>query len=305
METAVNPEAYAGIITERQPVQANRILNAVSILVPLGGSALAIWGWTDLGITATSVGLFIGFFLAQIVGAGIGLHRYFTHKAFETGKIVRLALAILGSWAMQGPIDRWVADHRRHHRYADKPFDPHSPHWVNGHRPSSRLNGLLHAHVGWMLTGSVSDPSRYAADIRRDVISSWCSRHYWLLCTSSLVCPAVLGFLLGGPDEAMRGLLLAGCLRVSLFQQLTWSVNSIGHMFGESLPESTDESRNITLFAILLFGDGLHSYHHAYPSSGVNLPSHLDVNGWILRGLERVGLVWRLRRYQRVTSSTE
>lgn len=284
-----------GIITEARPVLENRLLNAVSIFVPLAGSAAAIALWPSLAPTSATGWVFAAFFTAEAIGIGIGLHRYFTHHAFDTGPVVKAVLAVFGSWAMQGPIDRWVADHRRHHRFTDKPSDPHSPYWVDGWPVVTRAGGLWHAHFGWMLTGFVSDKRLYARDILADPIARWCSRHYWWLCAASLLLPALVGQAAGGGSEALRCLLWAGCVRVSLLHQTTWAINSFGHMFGKKVPGAVGEGRDNVLFAILLFGEGLHAYHHRHPSAAVNLPAQLDLNGQILRLMARLGLVWDLK----------
>jgi stearoyl-CoA desaturase (delta-9 desaturase) len=293
-------ERHLGVITAPGPVRRNRILNALSIFVPMTGALVglgaALAGAPMLRPTWATAALFLLFFAAETLGLGLGLHRFYSHRAFRTGPLGRALLGVLGSWGMQGPVDRWVADHRRHHRFTDRPGDPHSPHWVDGRPAASRAAGLFHAHFGWMLTGVVSDPERYAADVRRDPIGRWCSDHYTLLCASSLLLPALCGAALGGADEAARGFFFAGCLRVALLQQLTWSVNSFGHSFGAKQATGRDESRDNTLFALLLFGEGLHSYHHRHPSAALNQPKHLDLNGWILRRLERRGWVWGLNR---------
>jgi stearoyl-CoA desaturase (delta-9 desaturase) len=290
--------ASVGIIIDRGLVVRNRVLNAISIGIPLAGTVFGFAAWSSLAPSVTSFSVFLAFFAAEAVGVGIGLHRYFTHRAFRTGPVVRAVLGVLGSWAMQGPIDRWVADHRRHHRFTDEPADPHSPYWMHERRASSRLAGLAHAHLIWMLTGFVSDPRRYAADILRDPIARWCSRHYWWLCASSLLTPAAVGYALGGAPEGLRCLVWAGCFRVTLLHHVTWSVNSFGHMFGTKVSGSSDESRDNVLFALLLFGEGLHSYHHRHPSAAVNRPTYLDLNGAILSLLERMALVWGLKRYE-------
>ena len=145
-----------GVITDRRPVVRNRVLNAFSIGLPLAGAASALAVPESLFPTWTTACVFALFFAAEAIGVGIGLHRYYTHKAFRTGPALQSALAIFGTWAMQGPVDRWVADHRRHHRYTDQALDPHSPHWTRGERERSRMRGLLWSH----LTNGYSDPRR-------------------------------------------------------------------------------------------------------------------------------------------------
>ncbi len=285
----------AGILTSGSAVRANQILNAWSILLPLAGSLWIVVDWPRTTPTATTGLVFAVFFVLQVIGIGIGLHRYFTHRAFETTRWLHAVLGVLGSAAFQGPIDRWVADHRRHHRYTDGPLDPHSPHWMNGERPRSRWLGLMNAHMTWLFVCPLTDPDRYAADVRRDPISRWCCRHYAALCAASVAAPAAVGFAIGGAHEAMLCFFWAGCLRVSLLHQITWSINSIGHSFGRQVPDCPDESRDIGIFSLLLFGEGYHSYHHAHPNVAINEPTHLDLGGFILRGLRRLGWVWNLR----------
>jgi hypothetical protein len=58
----------------------------------------------------------------------VGLHRLLTHRSFQTYPAVRYALAVLGTLAVEGSVIKWVADHRKHHDFADEDGDPHSPH---------------------------------------------------------------------------------------------------------------------------------------------------------------------------------
>lgn len=96
---------------------------------------------------------------------------------------------------------------------------------------------------------------------------------------------------MGGATEAMQCFLWAGCFRVFLLHHITWSVNSFGHMFGAKVPDSRDEARNILALAILMIGEGLHSYHHRYPLQAINEPAWLDTSGQILKLLARFRVV--------------
>ncbi len=64
-------------------------------------------------------------------GVTVGYHRLFTHKSYKPNRAVKIVLAIAGSMAVQGPVVRWVADHRKHHKFSDRDGDPHSP-WRYG-----------------------------------------------------------------------------------------------------------------------------------------------------------------------------
>ena len=98
-----------------------------------------MWGH---GLSLTDVlDRVLSFYVFAGLGVTIGYHRYFTHQSFETNRFVRGLLAVAGSMAVQGPVITWVADHRRHHAFADKEGDPHSPHLDEGSRREGRRAG--------------------------------------------------------------------------------------------------------------------------------------------------------------------
>lgn len=281
----------AGIVTEIRAIWTNRALNFISIVAPLAGTIFAFSSLDVFFPSIATAAVFLAFFFLNALGLSLGMHRYFTHRAFRPKPWLAAALAIAASWAFQGPIGRWVADHRRHHRFSDSQFDPHSPYWTDKAPTGGRLSGWLHAHILWMLTGKPSCERRYASDVHSSKLENWCSANYWLLAASGLAAPAAVGFLIGGDREAVLCFLWAGCFRVSLLHQLTWSINSFGHMFGTKVEGSKDESRDNRILAVLLVGEGLHSYHHRYPLSAVNQPAQLDASGAVLKFLAKVDAV--------------
>ena len=104
------------------------------------------WGW---GMSWLDLGLMVFMYYLGCHGITVGFHRYFTHGSFKANRKLRIALAIAGSMAVEGPLVRWVADHRRHHRFSDADGDPHSP-WRYGETVPALLKGLWWAHMGWM-----------------------------------------------------------------------------------------------------------------------------------------------------------
>jgi len=274
----------------------NRLLNVASIFLPwMLMAGMALWGRWPLTPTVTTLLVFAIFFGLTVLGVAIGMHRFFTHHAFKTSGAIKVGLGVLGTWAMQGDITRWVADHRRHHRFADKQFDPHSP-WYSDSGPiPNRFAGWFHSHMGWMIYGRVSQPERYAPDCLADRSIALLSKFYWPIVAIGLALPGAVGYLAGGEDELFRCIFWAGAARVALLHQFTWSVNSFGHIFGKKVAGSDNEARDNIFFALLLLGEGLHSHHHARPTSAMNEPKHLDPGGWIIRGCEKLGLVWQLR----------
>jgi stearoyl-CoA desaturase (delta-9 desaturase) len=99
----------------------------------------------------------------------VGFHRMLTHRSFRTSKPVEYFFAAAGSMAVQGPVINWVADHRKHHAHTDEEGDPHSPHVGAGKGVNGAFRGLLHAHVGWLLTEhGRADRAKYARDLVED-----------------------------------------------------------------------------------------------------------------------------------------
>ena len=275
-----------------------RIENAILIGIPTLGTLYALsWGYRA-GVSWTTGAVFAVFYLWAGLGLSIGLHRFFTHRSFQCGNgmVVWLALGACFTW--QGTILRWVADHRRHHKYHDHAGDVHSPIFTSRGRRLNLLRGLLHAHFAWMFDDTTTDPTVYAPDLLRDPLIMHFVTFYPLYAFLSLALPTAAGYLLGGASEALRCLLWAGFARITLNHHGTWAINSICHTYGRQDFASGDQSRNVWFLSILLFGEGLHNNHHAAPTSAcLNfLPGQSDWGGWILRCLARLGAVSKLKR---------
>lgn len=295
MTTPVQIKPY--ISESIQMNRAKRLSNAMSLALPL---ALAVVLMTSTPISwVPSVFAFILamlFFVLGSVGLGIGFHRHFTHHAFKTSTAGQALLGILGTWSLQGPLAGWVADHRRHHRFADRQFDPHSP-WSNDQGMiENQWAGWWHAHMGWKLTVAVSDANRYVPDLLKDPVVMFLSRYYWWVAIAGLLMPAGLGWLYGGWDECWTCLLWAGCFRAMLLHQFEGVANSMTHLFGTKVDGSHDESRNNVFLSVMLMGEGLHSYHHQNATLAMNQPARFDAFGHVLVFFERLGLVWDLRK---------
>ena len=133
-----------------------------------------------------------------------------------------------------------------------------------------RFKGFVHAHVGWMFSNLGMEQGReYGRDLYEDRLVRTIDRLYLLWVGLSLGLPFAVGYLVGGTLEAgLAGLVWGGLVRIFAYQHATFAVNSICHMFGRRHFRSRDESRNNWLIAVLVFGEGWHNNHHAFPSSG-------------------------------------
>ena len=264
----------------------------VGVLSAMG----VLWG---VSFHAIDLALVVGLYIVCGLGITVGFHRFFTHRAFDAGTGTKIALGILGSMGMQGPLTQWVTDHRKHHALSDREGDPHSPHIGHGDGPLAPLRGLVYAHLGWLFARKGMVRSReWARDVYDDRLLRAIDRLYLVWVALSFASPYAVGYLVGGTVAAgVEALVWGGLVRIFLFQHAGFSVNSICHMFGRQPYRSRDESRINALLGVLVLGEGWHNNHHAFPSSaphGLD-PGQIDVSWWVIRGLERLGLVWNVR----------
>lgn len=255
------------------------------------------FSWTGVGLAVAGISLFGG------LGINLGYHRLLTHRGFICPKWLEYALVILGVCCMQDTPARWVAVHRRHHEHADRQEDPHSP-----------LVNFLWGHVGWMMVVNLDLVrlgiyNRYAKDILRDPLYRRLER--------TLLYPAIilgmwLTFFLGGfagalmSGEDMGGatrfgfsLLVWGVfVRTVVVWHVTWSVNSVAHLWGYRNYETGEGSRNNWIVALLSGGEGWHNNHHADPRSARHGHRRweIDVIFLFIRALEAAGLAWGVVR---------
>ena len=259
-------------------------------ILALGVVAWQVWsellGWSDLIVFAIM-------YIATGLGITVGFHRLFTHRSFKTGKTVRAILAALGSAAIEGPVISWVADHRKHHAFSDKPGDPHSPHVDHGHGLKGALRGLWHAHVGWLFIHTERGlKTRYAPDLIADPIVNFINRTFVLWVTAGLVLPFLLGWVIGGTlATALTGLLWGGAVRMLVLHHATYSINSLCHFFGKRRFATDDESRNLAWLSVFTFGEAFHNNHHAFPTSARHGLSRwsFDPSAWVIWALEKTG----------------
>ena len=281
---------------ERLPLGL-RLANLAGVVLPFAGlvaAAALLWGW---GFGWVELGLLLGMYVLTALGITVGFHRLFTHRAFQTSRVVQFVLAALGSMAAQGPLLKWVAVHRRHHQHSDRPEDPHSPHG-HGRGLFGLLRGLWHAHVGWLFRPEPVDLDRYAGDLRRDTPLRVASALFPVWLAVGLVLPAVLGGLLTGTwAGVLLGLLWGGLARIFLVHHVTWSVNSVCHLWGGQPYPDGDQSRNNVVFGVLALGEGWHNNHHAFPTSARHGLRwwQLDLSYLFIRSLALLRLAWDIR----------
>jgi stearoyl-CoA desaturase (Delta-9 desaturase) len=276
-----------------------RIGNIIGVFGPAAGLVLAVvllWGEfvgpAALGIAA------VMYVLTGGLGISVGFHRLFAHRSYEAAAPVRATLAVLGTMAMMGPLIRWVTNHRKHHSHTDQDGDPHSPHLSERRGVAGAIAGLWHAHVGWIFTDERAPRERYARDLLADPLIRFVDRTSAVWVMLGLAVPFAAGFAITRSLEgALIALLWGGAVRIFAVHHATFSINSLCHFTGRRRFRTGDESRNLSLLAPLTFGESWHNNHHAFPSSAfLGLRGiELDPGRWVIRGLERLGLVWNVK----------
>lgn len=274
---------------------ARRWAYAMVLTPPLGLLAAIVLSWGH-GVGAIDLALLVGMYVATVIGVEVGMHRHFSHRAFQAHPAVRAALGIFGSMAAQGPVLFWVSTHRRHHAFSDRPGDPHSPYYDEHGTPLGR--NLLHAHVGWLFRAEGADMASYAPDVLRDRLAFAIHRQYTFWVAMGLLLPAALGgWLSQSWYGALTGLLWGGLVRVFLVHHATWSVNSLCHVAGSRAHPTRDLSTNNAWLLLPSLGGSWHNNHHAYPAAAHNAHHwwQLDPSGWLISLLSKLGLAWNVR----------
>lgn len=247
----------------------------------------------------------IGHHVFGCFGMTLGYHRLLTHRGFTCPLWFERLLALLGTCCLQDSPARWVAVHRQHHQYSDEQPDPHSP-----------LVTFLWGHMGWLFADNrehnrVTFLDRYARDLLQDPFYMTLERNrVWLLVYIAHAVPFFLAGLVVGwwssgswATGAQFGasLLVWGVfVRTVAVWHFTWSVNSLGHLFGYRNYETGDKSTNNWLVALVADGEGWHNNHHAEPRAAAH--GHrwweFDFTWAMIRMLEMVGLAKNVIRPQ-------
>lgn len=260
-------------------------------------------------------------------------HASFEFK--EGKEWAKAALLTLANWSLEGSAKRWAEIHTKHHRYADQPGDPHSPYvcradlkndktwlgkvfrtyryvsWLlNEHAADvedektwgAQLYGFAHAHMGWIFMDHAPMPYEYLPPrVLKDPMIEYFSKKFFRIGAFSFLIPILIGELIAWNEGQTLwhgiwfGFLIGGVLRMFVVHQVTWAVNSLGHMFGKRTYETEDESRNNMLVALLAFGEGWHNNHHGKPRSALHGTAWWnDVSFLVILLMKRAGLITKV-----------
>ena len=235
--------------------------------------------WT--GVTVEAVAIGIGLYWLRIFAIGAGYHRYFSHRAYETSRAFQFVLAALAQSTSQKSVLWWAANHRDHHLHSDTERDVHSP----------RQMGFVYSHLGWIFSrGQETMNVNRIADFAKYPELMWLHRYEQLPAfVLAVICFGIAGW---------PGLIVGFFWSTVAVYHGTFCINSLAHLVGKRRYVTGDDSRNNWLLAIITMGEGWHNNHHAYQSSarqGFRWWEY-DPTFYLLKLLERLGLVWNLKR---------
>ena len=241
------------------------------------------WTWGYVVLAAFT-------YFLRMFGVTAGYHRYFSHRSYRLGRVSQFLMAFLAQTSAQKGALWWAAHHRVHHRESDREKDVHSP-WQKG---------FWWSHVGWVLSNEHDGfDERAMADFAKYPELVWLNRYHWV---PTVVFAAGVLALTGWP-----GFFWGYVLSTVLLYHCTFSINSIGHIWGNRRFDTPDYSKNNALLAVITMGEGWHNNHHFSPGScrqGLRW-WEVDTTWYLLSALSWVGLTGELRPFRKVDQDTK
>lgn len=257
------------------------LITMVVLGLALSGLTLR-WYYLPLGVSVVMLSIFI-------CNAGIGpLHRILQHKAGELKAPAQVLTMINLMIAMQGTVRDWVNYHSQHHRFSDKPGDPHNP-----------FESKRWAWVGWILWRDAKDMMRpMPMWLKSKPIVVWMDRSYnSISLILHLFIPAAIYLIVWAAGGSL--VLTAICHacfvigRAIQFHATVYGINVLGHL---PTPKWADH-----VIGLLTGGEAFHDHHHDEPQSALHRPRKglwnriVDYNGTILLVYEKLGWVKNLK----------
>lgn len=283
--------------TKHEGSNINWIIASILLLLPMFVIVGVIAYCYTYGCTWREVTLGITTYYLANISVGVGAHRLWSHGSYKTTKFVELILLIINSGTLQGPVLAWVSNHKKHHAYADTENDPHTPLKYKG----NKLKGFLWSHIGWMCTGEITANNidkNTMSTLGKSKLLQWQLKYYVQIAVfMNTVAPTLFAYTLFGDvsvQATIAGLFFVGLGR-ALQQQMTFSVNSVLHMFG-SRKYANDSSGDVWWLSFFLLGENWHNFHHAFGRDYRNGHKwyHLDAHKWIIALMAKCGLAWDL-----------
>jgi stearoyl-CoA desaturase (Delta-9 desaturase) len=233
----------------------------MAVNFPYGLIRLPLWGYAVFTFALVQV---------MLLGVTLYLHRDQSHGGLTLHPALRHFFRFWLWFSAATVTKQWVAVHRRHHAFADRPGDPHSP----------VVFGLRHVLLqGYELYAAVARDSKTLANYGRGTPDDWLERNLYsrfpvagisVFISLQMIVFGIPAITMIGVQLLAQPLLAAGV------------INGLGHRVGYRSFELPNAATNIVPWGLLIAGEELHNNHHAFPASArfSVQPWEIDV-GWL------------------------
>lgn len=214
-----------------------------------------------------------------IAAVTIYLHRSQAHRAVDLHPVVSHFFRFW-LWMTTGMVTwQWVALHRKHHAYSDKPGDPHSP----------AVFGIKKVFFeGAELYRAGADEKGLREQYGHGTPDDWVERTFYHNSRNGIALMLIINVMLFG----VYGITTWAVQMVWIPLFAAGVINGIGHYWGYRNYETGEASTNISPWGIIIGGEELHNNHHAFPGSAKlsSKPWEFDI-GWLyIKLMSYVGL---------------
>lgn len=282
---------YTPIAPELMRAEPDRVdwMRCIPFIVLHAGCFGILW----VGASPFAVWMAVALYFVRMFAVTGIYHRYFSHKTYSTSRFGQFLLALWGATTVQRGALWWAYHHRHHHQHSDDPEDAHSPH----------VHGFLWSHIGW-ITSRRNFPTDYSKV--KDLAKY---PELVLLNRFDTVIPILLAIGIYALGEVLAR--FAPGLQTNGAQLLVWGffvsttalfhgtscINSMAHLMGNRRFNTTDDSRNSFILALICLGEGWHNNHHRYQSCTRNgfYWWEIDLTYYGLKALSYTGLIWGLK----------
>lgn len=188
----------------------------------------------------------VGYVCIMMLGISACYHRLLSHRGFEVHPIIKRVMMWFAMVAGQGSPIFWCLVHRGyHHRYTDRPGDPHSP-----------RDGFWHSYILWMFKLKNGDLNpKSCVDLLRDPDCVFAHKHYQIILWTSHIVVAAISF-----DFWLYAMLLPAFVTLHSFAIQT----SLNHSqkYGYTNYTQENDSVNVVWLFPLILGEAWHNNHH-------------------------------------------
>lgn len=214
------------------------------------------------------------------MGVTAGYHRLYSHKAYQTNKVIEAILLFFGTLSLEGSALKWSFQHRIHHRFVDSEQDPYSI-----------RKGFWYAHILWIFQDKCDKiDEKVVPDLISNKLVMFQNKYYpFLAVISNFLMFIAFGYAF---NDYFASFVFSFLLRVFIVHHFTWFINSLAHTWGSKSYSKEHSAVDNFIISLVSFGEGYHNYHHSFASDYRNgiLWFNFDPTKWIIWTLSKLGL---------------